>query len=61
MAAPCVAYRRAIEPSPDGVPRPVREQARHVATTFHLPALGTRVPRCGSARAGNGDRGARDG
>lgn len=42
-----IVYRRAIEPSLDGVPGPVREQARvsaeqarHVATTSHLPALG---------------------
>ncbi|MGW3951152.1 MFS transporter [Streptomyces sp. NPDC004752] len=42
-----IVYRRAIEPSLDGVPGPVREQAlvsaelaRHAATTTHLPALG---------------------
>lgn len=42
-----IVYRRAIEPSLHGVPHPVRdqarvsaEQARHVATTSHRPALG---------------------
>ncbi|MFJ8504968.1 MFS transporter [Streptomyces avermitilis] len=42
-----IVYRRAMEPSLDGVPGPVREQARvsaeqarHAATTSHLPALG---------------------
>ncbi|MGW0810291.1 MFS transporter [Nonomuraea sp. NPDC002799] len=42
-----IGYRRAIEPSLDGVPGPLREQARvsaeqarHIATTSHLPALG---------------------
>ncbi|WP_258036725.1 MFS transporter [Streptomyces sp. SM10] len=42
-----IVYRRAIEPSLDGVPGPVREQAlvsaeqaRHAATTSRLPTLG---------------------
>src|SRR3954454_20845433 len=42
-----IVYRRATEPSLAGVPGPVREQARvsaeqarNVATTSHLPALG---------------------
>ncbi|WP_327267552.1 MFS transporter [Streptomyces sp. NBC_01218] len=42
-----IVYRRAIEPSLHGVPHQVRdqarvsaEQARHVATTSHRPALG---------------------
>lgn len=42
-----IVYRRAIEPSLDGVPGPVgdqarvsAEQARHVATTARLPELG---------------------
>ncbi|MFD0396011.1 hypothetical protein ACFQ3Z_43680 [Streptomyces nogalater] len=41
-----IVYRRAIEPSLDGAPGPVRdqarvsaEQARHVATAAHRPAL----------------------
>ncbi|MFF8034765.1 MULTISPECIES: MFS transporter [unclassified Streptomyces] len=41
-----IVYRRAIEPSLEGVPGPVQdqvrvsaEQARHVATTLHRPAL----------------------
>ncbi|WP_410658806.1 hypothetical protein [Amycolatopsis sp. lyj-112] len=41
-----IVYRRAIEPSLEGVPGPMRdqagvsaEQARHVATALHRPAL----------------------